>query len=162
MCIRDSGSCSGPVLGTGTSALFATTGITAIVPEDTATALHAAATDAAGNVSVCSAAFTYTEDSTGPGAPSITGTDPAVQPSDDPTPRVIGTAEADSIVTIYAGPDCSSPLETGGAAAFAAGIVLTAPLPVGITNLHALAIDAAGNDSLCSGPFPYEVVLPPP
>jgi hypothetical protein len=48
----------------GSAAKFASPGITATVADNTTTAFRARATDAAGNVSPCSAAFTYVEDST--------------------------------------------------------------------------------------------------
>ena len=50
--------------------------ITASVPNDQTTNLRATATDAAGNVSGCSAPFAYTENSDLPPAPAITGTTP--------------------------------------------------------------------------------------
>ena len=48
----------------GSAAAFASPGITASVPDNTTTAFRARATDAAGNISACSGAFTYVEDST--------------------------------------------------------------------------------------------------
>jgi hypothetical protein len=59
--------CTGPVLGSGSSSIFnSASGITATVPSDQTTNLRATVTDAAGNTSACSAPFPYTEDSTGP------------------------------------------------------------------------------------------------
>ena len=48
----------------GSAARFASPGITASVADNTTTAFRARAVDAAGNVSPCSGAFTYVEDST--------------------------------------------------------------------------------------------------
>ena len=56
--------CTGTAVALGSAAMFASPGITASVPDDTTTAFRATATDAAGNASPCSAAFTYVEDST--------------------------------------------------------------------------------------------------
>ena len=56
--------CSRTVVAQGSAAAFASPGITASVPNNTTTAFRARATDAAGNTSPCSGAFTYVEDST--------------------------------------------------------------------------------------------------
>jgi hypothetical protein len=56
--------CPSPAVAQGSAARFASPGITATVADNTTTAFRARATDAAGNVSLCSAAFTYVEDST--------------------------------------------------------------------------------------------------
>ena len=62
--------------------------------ENQTTNLRATASDAAGNASGCSTALAYTEDSSGPGTPSITDTDPD-SPANDNNPEVRGTgAEA--------------------------------------------------------------------
>ncbi len=76
--------CTGPVLGSNTATVFnGSSGITATVPADQTTNLRVRATDAAGNTSPCSAAFPYTEDSTGPDTivtakPPATGTNHTV------------------------------------------------------------------------------------
>ena len=76
--------CTGPVLGSGTAAVFnGLSGITATVPSDRTTNLRVRATDGAGNTSPCSAAYPYTEDSTGPDTivtakPPATGTNHTV------------------------------------------------------------------------------------
>ena len=58
-------SCTGgTTVAQGSAARFASPGITASVPDNTTTAFRARAVDAAGNVSPCSGAFTYVEDST--------------------------------------------------------------------------------------------------
>ena len=75
--------------------------------------LRATATDSAGNTGGCSAAFPYTEDSTPPGAPQLTDTDPD-SPANDNNPEVKGTAAAGSTVKVYSTADCSgAPLATG-------------------------------------------------
>jgi hypothetical protein len=56
--------CTGTPVAIGSAAKFASPGITASVTDNTTTAFRARATDAAGNASPCSAAFTYVEDST--------------------------------------------------------------------------------------------------
>nr|MDQ3822747.1 Ig-like domain repeat protein [Actinomycetota bacterium] len=59
--------CSGAAAATGTDAGFASPGLMVSVSDDTSTTFKATATDAAGNVSACSAAsVTFVEDSTAP------------------------------------------------------------------------------------------------
>ena len=104
--------------GSGTAAAFNGAGITATVPADSTTNLRATATDAAGNVSACSTALAYVEDSTAPAAPTVTDTDPD-SPANDNNPEVKGSAEAGSTVRIYSTAGCTgTPLATGTAATF--------------------------------------------
>ncbi len=56
--------CTGTPVGVRSAANFASPGITASVPDNTTTAFRARAMDAAGNLSACSGAFSYVEDST--------------------------------------------------------------------------------------------------
>ena len=148
--------CSGTVLGSGSAATFnGTGGITATVPGDQTTSLRVAATDAAGNASACSAAFTYTEDSSTPAAPSLTDTDPD-SPANDNDPEVKGSAEAGSTVRIYSTATCTgTPLATGGALQLS-GTGITTPVSENqTTNLRATATDAVGNTSGCSSALAY-------
>ena len=148
--------CSGPVLGSGSAAAFnGTGGITATVPGDQTTSLRVAATDAAANTSACSAAFTYTEDSSTPAAPSLTDTDPD-SPANDNNPEVKGSAEAGSTVRIYSTAGCTgSPLATGGAAQLSGTGITTTVTGDQTTNLRATATDAGGNTSGCSTALAY-------
>ncbi len=56
--------CTGTPVGVRSAANFASPGITASVPDNTTTAFRARAVDAAGNLSACSGARYYVEDST--------------------------------------------------------------------------------------------------
>src|SRR5439155_15031073 len=104
---------------------FASPGLTVSVSDDTTTTFKATATDAAGNTSACSAGLTYVEDSTAL-APSIDSSNPA-SPANANSPKLIGTAEAGSTVTVYASGDCTgTPAASGTAAAFASpGLTVT-------------------------------------
>ncbi len=148
--------CSGPVLGSGSAAAFnGTGGITATVPGDQTTSLRVAATDAAANTSACSAAFTYTEDSSTPAAPSLTDTDPD-SPANDNNPEVKGSAEAGSTVRIYSTASCTgSPLATGSATQLSGTGITTPVTGDQTTNLRATATDAGGNTSGCSTALAY-------
>ncbi len=61
---KTAGCTAGTLVAQGSAAAFASPGITALVADNTTTAFRARATDAAGNISACSGAFTYVEDST--------------------------------------------------------------------------------------------------
>ena len=157
------GTCSGSPLGTDTAAVFGGAGITVLVDSDSTTQLRATATDAAGNVSNCSAAFAYTEDSTAPAAPTLTGTSPPTPPpADENNPEVIGTAEAGSTVRIYSGllPCMGTPIEGSAAQLAAPGITITVP-DNSATTLTADITDAAGNGSPCSTSIIYLEVSGP-
>jgi hypothetical protein len=153
--------CSGAPLGSGSAAAFnGPTGITAGVPANQTTELHANATDAALNVSGCSPAFNYTQDSIDPATPSITDTDPD-SPASDTQPEVKGSgAEAGSTVRLYA--DCAgTAIGVGTDAQFEDGGI-TVTVPAGAeTDLTAIVTDAAGNASACSAPFPYDTTVGP-
>ena len=144
--------CTGIPIGGGTAADFnGATGISVTVPSDQTSQIRAVATDGAGNRSPCSSPIAYTEDSTSPTAPTITGTTPG-SPSSNGSPAVQGSgAEAGSTVRIYATAGCAgAPLATGTAALFN-GAGITTPVPADqTTSLRATATDAAGNASACS------------
>jgi hypothetical protein len=58
--------CSGQAAATGSAAAFASSGLTVTVGDNASTTFRATATDAVGNVSGCSAGFTYVEQSGAP------------------------------------------------------------------------------------------------
>lgn len=60
------GNCSGPPYPAGSAATLASPGMPAQVPDDSTTSFSATATDAATNVSACSASISYVEDSRPP------------------------------------------------------------------------------------------------
>jgi Glycosyl hydrolase catalytic core len=61
---KTAGCTAGTAVAQGSAARFASPGITVTVADDTTTAFRARAMDAAGNLSACSGAFNYVEDST--------------------------------------------------------------------------------------------------
>ena len=147
--------CSGSPAATGSAAAFSSTGLTVNVGADSSTPFTATATDAAGNTSACSSAFTYIEDSTPPSTPSIDDSSPP-SPGSDTSPELLGTADSDSTVTIYASADCSgSPAATGTASAFNSPGLTVSVASASDTDFTATATDAAGNTSDCSSPFTY-------
>ncbi len=96
-----------------------------------------------------------------PDPPELTGTDPP-SPALSGTPRILGTAEAGSIVHVYAGSACaSSPVTTGSAADLGSpGIFIQ--VAEGVTAVFsATATDPSANISDCSDPISYTRVKAP-
>ena len=86
--------------------------------------------------------------------PTVTATVPA-SPSTSTTPKVKGTAEAGSSVTLYSNSTCTSAaLGTGSATEFAAaGITATVSTASATTSIYAKAAKTGQNDSPCSTTF---------
>lgn len=144
--------CTGAVAGTGDAATFASLGIGVSVSDDSTTAFYATATDSAGNTSSCSVIpVVYVEDSTPPGAPTISSVTPA-SPANNNAPKVKGTAGIGLTVKLYANASCSgAPVATGTTAEFAFGGIAVPVADNSVTTFHATASDAAENASTCSG-----------
>ena len=137
------------------------------------TALHATATDGAGNTSACSASLTYTYDATAPGAPANLATAPVSPSRASTTPSVSGSAEAGAHVQLFAGAigcvadaccEMQSSLAPGEVDAAGVFAVVTPVTANALTYLHAQARDAAGNVSPCSAgrEFRHDDVAPAP
>jgi Ca2+-binding RTX toxin-like protein len=118
----------------------------------------ATATDVANNTSGSSAPFDFTIDTTAPGVPTLTGN----SPTDDLTPEVSGTAEADATVEIFV-----DGVSVGTTTADGNGNWSFSPpsdLAEGDRIFTAQAIDAAGNASGQSNDFTIRVssdIVPP-
>jgi hypothetical protein len=147
--------CTSAVAGTGTApgGAFA---IGVAVGDNTTTTFYGTATDAAGNTSACSGtSVTYVEDSTAPAKPTITGSDPA-SPATSTSPKVQGTAEAGSTVTLYTDGSCAGAVAASGtAAAFASPGLAVSVGANSSTTFYATATDSADNVSACSDGFTY-------
>lgn len=130
--------------------------------------LTATATDPAGNTGPASGAWNVIIDTTAPNTPfittvtdnagSVTGTLVVGQPTDDTTPTLNGTAEANATVRIY-----DNGVEIGNVRADSAGNwTYTPTLAEGTHTLTARAVDAAGNTSSASAVTTVTVDLTPP
>ncbi|WP_210333757.1 Ig-like domain-containing protein, partial [Mesorhizobium sangaii] len=124
----------------------------------------ATATDAAGNVGSASSAYAVTVDTTAPAAPTITSVTDDVLPvtgtaanggtSNDTTPTLNGTAEANSTVTIF---DGVTQLGTATADGSGAWTFTTSALGQGSHSFTATATDAAGNVGSVSSAYAVTV-----
>src|SRR5205823_6419943 len=117
--------CTSAVAATGSAAAFASPGLTVSVTDNTSTTYYATATDAVGNTSACaSSSITYVEDSAAPAPPTAPPTSPT-SPANNNSPKIIGSAEAGSTVTLYTNATCTSGLAGSGTAATFASPGLT-------------------------------------
>jgi len=144
------GTCTSSVAATGTAAAFASPGLGVSVADNTSTTFYATATDVAGNVSACSSGLTYVEDSIAPTAPAVSSTSPASGANNN-SPKVIGSAAAETTVKIYPTASCTGEAKaTGTSAAFVSPGITVSVSDNTTTTFKATATDAAGNASACS------------
>lgn len=124
------------------------------VADNTTTSYSAISTTPALNVSPCSAAVTYTEDSDAPNAPGIALGSPAR--SNDNRAIVRGQAASGAQILVFRGTDCQgTPAATGTGAQLAAGGFTITVADNTAIQLRAVARDAASNTSRCSDPIGY-------
>ncbi len=118
--------------------------------------MTAVASDAAGNVSSASAALVVTIDTAPPGAPSTpdlnaasdSGTSSTDNITNDTTPTLDGTSEANAIVEIFDGVTSLGTTNASGAGIWS---FTTGALSTGAHSLTAKATDAAGNTGVAIG-----------
>ncbi len=148
--------CTGLVVATGAGGTFS---IEVPATANTTTTYYATATDAAANVSPCSAGISFTHDDIGPAPPTGLATDP-VSPSNDATPLVSGNLAVDAVaVAVYDNPTCTgTPLASDDASgSFSLAVSIAAD-----TTFYASATDVAGNPSACSTGVAYVYDTVPP
>lgn len=153
--------CQGAQVGEGTADGSGQFSIDVDADPNTTTTFYATATDAADNVSGCSAGLDYRHDAIAPSPPVLSGTNPASGANHN-QPTVSGTAEADATVRIFDNSSCSgTPLATGAADAFGAFSVQISVSNNSTTELFADATDAANQTSSCSSPaLTYQEISP--
>lgn len=155
--------CTAPAAGGGSAAAFAAPGLDVpVAPADGTTVFTARATDAATNVSTCSATFSYVRNTALPSPPTFTATTPgspfksagstpvAVSVKGTVPPPPGGLAAAG--VTLYSTSNClpASLVVTGTVAAFTgAGLQVQVPKNTART-FWGTVTDVAGNVSGCS------------
>ncbi|MEA2440917.1 MAG: hypothetical protein QOH76_2341 [Thermoleophilaceae bacterium] len=142
--------CSGAAHATGTAAQFVGGGIALHVASNATTAISARATDVAGNDSGCSNSLNFTEDSTPPPRPTLTGSNPR-SPANDNYPWLVGSAPGAVSVSVFEGSDCSGPpIATDTPGTFASPGIAVSVDDDTITDLSVSARDTAGNASACA------------
>jgi hypothetical protein len=145
-------SCTGAPLTSGSAAQFATPGLGALVAANTTTFFRATARDAAGNVSPCSAARVYIEDSVAPGT-SITG-GPAASTTDNTPSFNFSSSEAGSTFKCRFDSDPFAPCSGPGASH-----TPSSPLALGSHTFQVQATDRAQNTDPTPASRTFDVVF---
>jgi alpha-tubulin suppressor-like RCC1 family protein len=145
--------CTGTLLGQGTASAAGAVSQAIAVGANQTTQIHATATDAADNVSACSTALAFENDSTPPAAPVWVGATPASPSNASTTPRLEGTAPAGVTVRLFVGNACTGSfaqtVTAAGNGTFAFDVTVTANTT---TVFYAATADAVGNQSACTNP----------
>jgi hypothetical protein len=155
--------CSGPIIGEGTAKKLVEGGgiqVNASVTADTVTTFYATQENV-NDASTCSAqGLAYRQVTTPPGAPILESVNPA-SPANENFPRLIGSADPDATVSIFAGPDCSgSALASGVGAEFAAAGIQVL-VPDNSESIFSAKVTIAGFVSDCSADsIAYREVTP--
>lgn len=143
-------------IGSGTAALFTTTGLQLTVPQNASTTLYAVAYDKSNAPSVCAYMTTFVNDSIGPASgPSFYAAVPASPTNASIYPAVMGFSTSDTVqIKLFSGAACATQIGVGTKGAFenhtAGGGINAAITPNAITLIYAAAYDAAGNQSACT------------
>ena len=148
--------CTGTVAGTGEADGSGDFAIATTVTADAASNIRAAATDAAGNVSACSAPLAYVEDSTDPAEPVIVSTTPPSPSGTDTTPQVSVTGEPGAALELFTSADCTGTAADADTVPGGGQVDFDTTVPANqTTTFSARQTDAAGNVSDCSDPLAY-------
>jgi len=158
-------SCAGPVVGVGSAAQLEGAGIevTSPVAHDAITTFYANQSDGV-ETSECSDGLSYRQVSTAPGRPVFTAVVPA-SPADENNPRLIGNAEAESLVSIYTDASCAGPAVAAGSGLAFSGAGIEVSVPDNSTTTFYAVASWAGLESPCSESsitYQEHTVLPPP
>ena len=142
-------SCEGTALATGACAADGSFAIAVPALDNAETRFALSSSNPADLVSACLASpVAYVHDDIAPQVPAFESIDPP-SPSSDVSPRVTGTAEAQSRLELHADPACAeTPLGTGEAADGTFSILVAVPANAD-TTVYAVALDLAGNRSAC-------------
>ncbi|MBK5219633.1 MAG: hypothetical protein JJE35_07595 [Thermoleophilia bacterium] len=156
--------CEGPIVGQGTVEVLEDEGVPLEAPvEDPVTVFYATQSDVPETEpSDCSVGLPYRYVTAAPGAPVLNSVNPA-SPANQNSPRLIGSADPEATVSIYASASC-----TGGEAASGSGAQLGSEgIQVAVADNSETTFSAtatmAGFVSDCSAaPINYQEVTPPP
>lgn len=152
--------CTGPVAAQGTVATLKGEGIlvSAPVAADSATLFYATQTDGL-EVSACSNGLRYRQVASPPDVPVFTAVSPA-SPANENFPRLIGSADPDATISIYATGVCAgTPVATGSATEFS-GDGIQVSVGDNTNSTFVAKATMAGFESDCSGPVLYSEVTP--
>ncbi len=155
-------SCTSTVAATGTVEQLEEPGIQVTVGVESTTTFYGTQNNATEESECSPQGFGYRQVSSAPSAPVFSSVSPA-SPANYNFPYLIGTADPEATVSIYAGSGCAgSPVASGSGAAFATPGIQTSVADNSETSFYAKAT-MAGFASACSAtPIVYREVTPPP
>jgi hypothetical protein len=155
--------CVGPVAGEGTVAVLQGQGVPVDSPvaPDSTTIFYATQSNGTETSECSPQGLSYRQVTTPPGTPVLEAINPA-SPANDNFPRLLGTADPEAVVSIYASAGCvGSPVATGSGAAFGSSGIQVLVADNSETTFSARA-EIAGFVSGCSGAIVYREATPPP
>lgn len=158
--IYTAANCTGPIVAQGTVATLKGEGILVSSPvtPDSATLFYATQSDEL-ETSACSNGLRYRQVSSPPGAPVFTAVNPP-SPANQNFPRLIGSADPDATISIYATGVCAgAPVATGSATDFG-GDGIQVSVADNSNSTFVAKATMAGFESGCSGPVSYSEVTP--
>lgn len=152
--------CTGPTAGEGTVAGLKGEGtLVAAVEPDTVTVYYANVSNGL-ETSECSAGLSYRQVSTPPSTPVLTSVNPA-SPANNNFPRLLGTADPDAVVSVYADGSCSGAVVSAGTGAELGGEGIQVPVADNTETTFSVSLALAGFLSGCSNPLNYQELTPP-
>lgn len=151
--------CTGSVAGEGTVTLLKGDGIlVAAVSPDSVTVYYADVSKGL-ETSECSEGLTYRHVSTPPATPVLSGVSPA-SPANDNFPRLLGTADPDATISIYASADCSGAVVATGTGAQLEAEGIQATVGDNTETTFSALLTMAGFVTDCSNPVTYKELTP--
>ena len=151
--------CAGSVAGEGTVTVLKAEGIlVAAVAPDSVTAYYANVSSGL-ETSECSEGLTYRHVSTPPATPVLTGVSPA-SPANDNFPRLLGVADPDATISIYASADCAGAVVATGTGAQLEAEGIQAVVGDNTETAFSALLTMAGFVTDCSNPVTYKEVTP--
>jgi hypothetical protein len=154
--------CTGPVAATGTVGKLEVEGIQVTVAAESVTTFYGIQSNASEESGCSPQGFSYRQVSSAPAAPAFSAVSPA-SPANYNFPYLIGSADPEATVSIYAGAGCTgSPVASGNGAAFAAPGIQVSVADNSETGFYAKATIAGFASTCTPTPIVYREVTPPP
>ncbi len=155
-------SCTGTIAATGTVEQLEDPGIQVTVDVETVTTFYGIQNNATEESSCSPEGFGYRQVSSAPSAPVLSSVSPA-SPANYNFPYLIGSADPEATISIYAGSGCAgSPVASGSGAALATPGIQVSVADNSETSFYAKATMAGFTSACSASPVVYHEVTPPP
>jgi len=151
--------CTGLQVAQGTVATLTGAGIQVSVGANSVTVFYATQEDVDGP-SACSGGLRYRQVSSPPAVPVFTSIDPA-SPANNNFPRLIGSADPEATVSIYANATCGGAAVVSGSGEQFGGEGILVGVGDNTETTFSAKVTLAGFVTDCSGPVEYREITPP-